>query len=144
MLSVSPTNSYQIRLPEDILQKHEDGVSSFWRPSSHSALQLSSYTRDAGAQVTAEQRLRERMELTGSDWAPLREFHSTTSPDFAAATLTNEDGWVWTHVYLVWPDLAVYATISKPPYEDRDAASWAIEAVENINRSTRRVDGLIG
>ena len=137
MLTFSPTNSYQVTLPDDILQKHEDRVSSFWRPGSHSALQLSSYARDAGAQVSAEQRLRERMERTGFEWSPLPEFHSRETSDFAAATLTNEDGWVWTHVYLVWPDLAIYATISKSPHENRDAASWAINAVENIKRLSR-------
>jgi hypothetical protein len=64
----------------------------------------------------------------------MQEFESKASPDFAAAYLKKEDGWLWIHVYLVWPDLAIYATISKPPYEDGDAARWAIDAVQNIER----------
>jgi hypothetical protein len=138
MLKLAPTASYQITLPEDILQKHdEDGVSSFWRPGSHCALQLSSYTRDAGPQVSAEQRLRERMERSGSKWMRLQEFHSKGSQDFAAGSILNEDGWLWTHIYLVWPDLAIYATISNPPYEEKDSARWAVDAVEKIERLIR-------
>jgi hypothetical protein len=129
-------NSYQITLPDDVFQQQDERVSSFWRPGSHSALQLSSYVREAGPQVSAEQRLNERIAKGDSKAAPLKGFQTDWCPESAAATVIDGRGWTWTHVYLVWPDLAVYATVSRPPYEDSSADSWAIQAVKGIRRTS--------
>lgn len=124
MIALSPTGSYKIDLPDDMKEERDSRISSFWRPGSHCALQLSSNSRGQGEQTSAEQRLRELMERDPGQWLRLLEFRSAESPDSAAAVVKKEDGWVWTHIYLVWPDLAIYATISKPPYETDDCDRW--------------------
>lgn len=138
MKTLQPTESYQVSLPDDVVQEFDEEVSSFWRPHSRTALQLSSRARHSGSQVTARERLSDRMRTTQdvSTWAPIDDFRGNWCPDAAAATLTKGNGWVWTHAYLVWPDLAVYATISKPPHEPPDADAWAIQAVKSIRRTS--------
>ena len=136
MKTVRPVNSYQITLPDDVAEQRDERVTSFWRSGSHSALQLSSYIRDSGPQVGAEQRLKERLEKSDTNLTLVQNFKASWCPDAAAAALTDDKGWTWTHIYLVWPDLAVYATVSRPPYEDRPAENWAIEAVKGIRRTS--------
>ncbi len=63
-------------------------------------------------------------------------FEHEWAPDFAGAINLKEDGWIWTHIYLVWSDLSVYATISKPPYEAPNVDRWAIDAVNSLKRRT--------
>jgi hypothetical protein len=134
VIFVSPTGSYQMSLPDDVLQQLDEQVFSHWRPNSEVALQLSTRIQEGARQITADQRLRERIERVGGEWSRLTDFEPACTSDFAAAVHSKQDGWTWKHIYLVWPDLAIYVTISKPPYEDPDMEQWAIEAVENIKR----------
>jgi hypothetical protein len=136
MRVLRPTESYEISLPDDVLEKYDEAVSSFWRPQSNVALQLSSRVRHCGAQVGARERLDDSMRITTgiSAWFLLGGFRGDWCPETAAAKLTTSDGLIWTHVYLVWPDLAVYATISRPPNEDVNAEAWAVKAVKSIRR----------
>ncbi len=121
MKDLQPTESYQISLPDDVVQEFDEDVSSFWRPHSGTALQLSSRVRTSGPQVNA-------------DWCP----------NIAAATYTKSNGWVWTHAYLVWQDLVVYATIMRPPDEDPNSDAWALEAVKSIRKTVGHPYGLVG
>ena len=138
MIALRPTESYELTLPDDVLQELDEGVSSFWRAHSGTALQLSSRLRSSGTQVNAQQRLNDRMEMNQglSTWVTLDGFRADWCPDVAAATCTKSNGWVWTHAYLVWPDLAVYATVSRPPNEDTKTDEWAIQAVKSIRRTS--------
>ena len=138
MKVLQPTESYQLSLPDDVLHQFGEGISSFWRPNNRAALQLSSRTRHSGPQVTAQKRLSDRMEITKdvANWAFLNNFQGDWCPDVAAATFTEADGWVWTHAYFVWPDLAVYATVARPPDEDPESAAWAMQAVKSLRRSS--------
>jgi hypothetical protein len=135
MMVVSPTGSYQINLPDDVLQEYDDLVASFWRPASDCALQLSSRSQTE-EQVSAEQRIRDRIELVGGRWSSLPEFERKWAPHFAAAANLQEDGWTWMHIYLVWSDLSGHATKSKPAYEPPNVDRWAIEAVYSLKRRT--------
>jgi hypothetical protein len=134
VIIVSPTGSYQISLPDDVLQQLDEQVSSFWRPNGDVCLQLSSKIREGDGQVGADQRLKERTQSSKGEWFPLTEFVPRWTKDCAAAALLKSDGWTWKHIYLVWPNLAIYVTISKPPYENPGADQWAIEAAKNIQR----------
>ena len=138
MIALRPTESYEISLPDDVLQEFDGGVSSFWRPHSGTALQLSSHARRSGAQVSAHQRLNERIEMTrnASNWIRLDGFQGDWCPDVAAATSTNNNGSVWTHAYLVWPDLAVYATVMRPADEDANSDEWRIRAIKSVRRTS--------
>lgn len=139
MITLRPTETYQISLPDDVLQQLDARVTSYWRPRSHTALQLSSNVRDSGIQISAQQRLKElkdRMAEGDSTWTQVDGFPADWCPDAAAAMVTKPDGWVWTHAYLVWPDLAVHATVSKPPYEDSNSDGWAMQAVKSIRRTS--------
>lgn len=135
MTVLSPTGSYQIDLPDDVFQEYDNLVASFWRPASDCALQLSSRSQ-TGEQVSAGQRIKDKIESAGGQWNPFPPFEHKWAPDFAGAVNLKEDGWVWTHIYLVWPDLSVYATISKPPYEPPSVDRWAIDAVNSLKRQT--------
>jgi hypothetical protein len=131
MIILSPTGSYQIDLPDDVLQEDHDLVASFWRPSSDCALQLSSRSQ-TGDQVSAKQRIRDKIAFAGGRREPFLHFEHKWAPDFAGTVNLKEDGWIWTHIYLVWSDLSVYATISKPPYEAPNVDRWAIETVNSL------------
>jgi len=136
MIAIRPANTYLISLPDDVLQRSDERVSSFWRPGSNTALQLSSYVRDSGQQINAKQRLIDRMARGAYTWVPVDGFRTDWCPDAAAAILTSTAGWVWTHIYLVWPDLAVYATVSRPPDEDRKSDAWALDSVKSVRRTS--------
>jgi hypothetical protein len=104
---VAPTASYQLTLPDDVSQdKADETVSSFWMPGGHCLLQLSSYARTSGEQVSAAQRLQERVERTGGLWEPITGFEYDRTKDFAASSNKKIDGWTWKHIYLsgpTWP-----------------------------------------
>ena len=60
MKAANPFPSVSLLLPEDVLENHDDRVSSYWRKGDTCLLQLSSFTRQSGAQVSATQRLSDR------------------------------------------------------------------------------------
>jgi len=66
--AANPFPSVSLLLPEDVLENHDDRVSSYWRKGDTCLLQLSSFTRQSGAQVSAAQRLSDgqRRRLIGS------------------------------------------------------------------------------
>ncbi len=128
-----PSPSYSISVPEAIREEHDERVTSLWLEGKPLLLQLSSYLRTEGKQVTAQSRLRERIEKHPAAWRmrPVG-LHPDSLIDQAAAESLDEDGVLWLHSYLVWPHLTVYALISGPESEVRDAPNWAAEAVKSI------------
>jgi hypothetical protein len=59
--------------------------------------------------------------------------HGDTGIDEAVGEMRDESGLMWLYIYLVWPHLAVYATISGPDELIRDENNWAFEAVKGIS-----------
>jgi len=108
-------------------------VSSFWLTGSPLLLQLSSYLREAGLQVGAHERLKERIAKHSERW---RSWQVSINPDAAVdqatAEFTDDNGCLWVHSYLVWPHLAIYATISGPNDLARDLDSWAFAALRSL------------
>lgn len=129
-----PTGSYEIELPDDVAESSDERVSSYWRQRTACALQLSSYVRERGDQVSAEERLAERIRQ-GGQWRRI-QFDEKAHLDrqVAAAVTRDEEDCTWTHIYLVWPDLTVYATVSRPRDEPPTAEQWAIDALRSIRR----------
>jgi hypothetical protein len=65
---VRPSNSYRLELPREICEQYDERVSSFWLDGGPVLLQLSSYIRNEGEQLRAEDRLKDRiskMIITG-------------------------------------------------------------------------------
>ena len=132
---ISPTNSYEVTLPDDVQQGWDETVVSFWRKGSNCALQVSSFVRSSGKQVSAKGRLADRMKSMGGDWVEGAVDLSTLNCEIAVGTTVDkEEGFKWTHVYLVWPDLTVYATLSRPVLEPPESEDWAIEGLRSIRR----------
>ena len=96
-------------------------------------LQFSSYLRDHGAQIRAQERLRERIAKTSQKWTVWsRPLSPDPHVDQAVAEFVDESGLLWVHAYLVWPHLAVYAMISGPPKVVRADDNWAISSLRTL------------
>jgi hypothetical protein len=128
MKTTTPSRHYSIRLPDDVTQQWDEQVLSLWRDDDPTVLQLSSYLRESERQVSAKERLSDRRAGSSTKWSPLdigRDWYC----DIAAASTADGD-YIWWHIYLVEPNVAVYATISFPT--SMKASEWAIDAVRSI------------
>ena len=135
MHTFAPTASYELDLPPDAQTNCEGRVTSIWREGSGLALQLSSTVRGEGVQVGSKQRLSERIEQNAGSWSNASvEFLSAPGAEVAAAQTANQDGYDWVHVYLTWPDLSVYATISGPRGQGPFSGTWALSALQSLRR----------
>jgi hypothetical protein len=130
---IKPTSSYQLVVPEMICERLEEKIASFWMDDEPLLLQLSSYIRQEGLQITAKCRLEDRIEKDVQSWR-LRKIgiFSDSSIDQAAAEYIDNDGLMWIHAYLVWPHLTIYATVSGPKKIVKDDENWAIQALKSI------------
>lgn len=133
MKTVRPSSSYQVVLPEAVSEKHDERVSSYWLSGQPVLLQVSSYLRDAGKQAEAKERLQDRMAKSSAAWTIWsKHLNSEPNVDQAIGEVTDADGLTWLHIYLVWPHLTVYATISGPGDLVKAANGWAYEAVQGL------------
>lgn len=130
--SIRPSNSYELSLPRTVAERHDAGVSSFWLANEPLLLQLSSYIRREGPQVTAQDRLRDRIAKTPGNWCAWKQSLSGAPDVDQAAAELLEGGVLWMHCYLVWPHLTIYATISGPPGTVRDPNNWALEGLGSL------------
>jgi hypothetical protein len=127
MRTITPSIHYSIRVPHDVRQQQDEEVLSLWREENSRVLQFSSRFRGSGQQVSAGERLADRIAKGGS--CSEVEIKCAADCDVAAAQMTDGDV-VWWHIYLVTPKLAIYATISFPI--DSEAFQWAVDAVGSI------------
>lgn len=135
--TVTPSSSYQLRLPEKICEQNDGRVSSFWLDGAPLLLQLSSYIRSKGAQLTAEDRIKERIKKHDAKWHKWEEkIHPDADVDQATAEFTDDDGLLWIHSYLVWPHLTVYSIISGPQPTARNSGNWALQSLKSLRLTT--------
>jgi hypothetical protein len=134
---IKPTESYGLFLPPNILHRADKRVSSFWRDGDPVLLQTSSYSRGAGAQISASDRLQDRIAKHDVEWHIWVEpLIGGTSIDQAIGEFEDVDGTLWVHAYFVWPHLTVYATVSGPAEKVRDRENWAWEGLKSITLNT--------
>lgn len=132
MKTIRLTSTHELDLPDDLNERRDIQLSSFWRAGEPLLLQMSSYVRDEGSQVPAKQRLEERIEKTGGSWhKSYIRLHPDLSLDQAVAETIDSNGFAWMHAYFVWPHLAVYATVSGPP-ESLAEENWAVNALRTL------------
>jgi hypothetical protein len=130
-----PTSSYQIQVPDEIRQDVAGRVSSLWMIGQSLLLQLSSYQRTTGDQVSAAQRLQDRIDKTPSDWRRVFErLCRDQAADQAVAERFDGES-LWLHCYLVWPHLTVYVTLSGAVKEVQNPSSWARAALSSLSIS---------
>jgi len=136
--TVKPSSSYQLGLPKDICEQSEGGTSSFWLDGEPLLLQLSSYLREKGQQVGAQDRLRDRIakhpQQTWRTWK--RRIYAGPGVDQATAEFKDDNGVLWLHSYLVWPHLTIYATISGPKELLDDKNNWAMQGLKSVRLVT--------
>ncbi|HWZ13346.1 MAG TPA: hypothetical protein VNX22_09425 [Acidobacteriaceae bacterium] len=136
LVTIQPSPSYEITLPAEVSQGYAGIVASFWMDSSL-ALQLSGYKRKHGEQVSAAQRLKDRMDECGEKWSIWdANVHPDTRIDQATGEYLDENGVVWLHSYLVWPHYTIYATVAIPKGMARERADWALQGVASIRMLT--------
>jgi hypothetical protein len=111
MKRANPFPSLSLLLPDDIVEDNDTKVASYWRSGDTCLLQISSYLRVEGPQVSAAQRLSDRMR-TGGAWQKVSLARTIEDCDIAAASTKDAEDTSWVHVYLVWDWLAVYVTVS--------------------------------
>lgn len=137
-LSVAPTGSYFLLLPNDIVEDSKDKtVSSFWKKGEDSLLQLSSIKNLNENAESAAVRLADRLKMEQLLSVQFSDVASRYAPSVAAATGDDTEGCRWLHSYSVWPNLTIYATLS---WKSSEAINldhhWASEAIRSIQRST--------
>src|SRR5258708_4210773 len=110
-MRLQPTENYELLLPDDSKHKVELDIASIWRLGSSLALQLSSHLRFAGEQVHADERLAARIRTDSSRWHRI-ELSAMLPEARVAAAIREEEELEWLHVYITWPDLMIYATVS--------------------------------
>lgn len=133
----NPSPSYHLALPSDIREERDNRVSSFWLDGQPLLLQLSSYVRKHGEQLHAFERLSQRMKKSDNQWRIWEtSVHSDPRVDQATAEVTEGDGLLWVHSYIVWPHLTIYATISGPQDLVRDNTNWAFQALRTVGLTT--------
>lgn len=125
--------SYQLMIPVTAAEKCEDDVVSYWIDSDI-ALQISSYLRTEGSQVSADERLRDAIMRAPTRNIELENITIEACPDVAAATMADADGVSWTYCYAVWPDLAIFCLISGATSGFHLQRGWAIDSVRSITR----------
>jgi hypothetical protein len=131
--TAKPSTNYELTLPQDVREDYDGRPASYWLDGEPLLLQLSSYVRDQGVQVPANDRLKDRMSKDARIWTVWRtKIHPDQSLDQAAAEYTDDKGLVWVHAYLVWPHLAIYVTISGPEQLVRDLDNWALESLRSL------------
>lgn len=134
MKTISPTQSYFLKLPDDVVSDQDDRVFSWWRNGSEVLLQLSSYLRIEGPQVSAKDRLNDRLSQTNFLLSAESSDLSIDCPDIAFASGIDSEGIQWFYYYLVWPDLAIMATISGESRTLKSEGRWAIEALNSFKK----------
>jgi hypothetical protein len=130
LMTANPFPSFSMLLPDDVVEDHDGTVASYWKKGNRCLLQLSSFRRDSGPQVSAAQRLSDRMEMGGT-WQPFSLPHEIRGCEAIAASTIDEHGTVWLHAYLVWPWLTVHVTVSRR--SDFSDCEWAWRAVSSIH-----------
>ena len=127
-----PSSNYQLTVSADVRVEQDGRVTSFWIDGEPLLLQLSSYLRESGDQIGARDRLRARQDRHAGNWQDVEsKICLNSSPDQASAEVVDDDGVVWLHTYLVWPHLAIYATISGPSNQVR-RDNWALDVLNTI------------
>jgi hypothetical protein len=109
--SANPFPSLSLLLPDDIVEDTDPKIASYWKHGDTCLLQISTFLRERGPQVSATQRLSELMRA-GADWQTVSLPRTIEGCDIAAASTRDGHGTSWVHVYLVWDWLAVHATVS--------------------------------
>lgn len=116
--TVRQSSSFLLKLPEDISHQCDERVNSFWLDGACLLLQLSSYFRTEGVQLSASDRLVQRISKHAENWTTWEgKIYPEGSVDQASAEYLDKNGVLWIHSYLVWPHLTIYATISGPPHQ---------------------------
>jgi hypothetical protein len=70
MKAINPFPSFSISLPDDVAEDQQTStVASYWIKGDSCLLQVSCFRRDSSDQVSARQRLAEKIEMDG-DWKP--------------------------------------------------------------------------
>jgi hypothetical protein len=129
MKTLNPSPSISISLPEDVLESHDDGISSYWKKEDTCLLQISTFACESGAQVSAAQRLSERT-IAQDTWRPFDLPQKPEGCETAAAAMINDQGAWWVHVYFVWPSLAIHAAMSRQG--QLEGCEWALDSLASI------------
>jgi hypothetical protein len=129
MKRTNPFPSLSLLLPDDIGEDNDSKVASYWKHDDTCLLQISSVLRVGGLQVSAAQRLSDRMRA-GGEWRTVSLPSTIEGCDVAAASTKDAEGTSWVHVYLVWDWLAVYATVSRKG--DPSTCDWAWNTLFSI------------
>jgi hypothetical protein len=128
---VAPSPSYEIPLPDDVIEEYDERVASYWRSGSHVLLQFSSATRSDGPQVAASQRLQDLFLRKPGDWEAFELGLPGFPGESAGAEMNDDQGIKWIHVYLTTPSISIYATIVGPP-DELVASVWTFDAIRNL------------
>jgi hypothetical protein len=133
--TVNPTGSYTINLPANVCEDKDDRVMSYWLQGHDVLLQLSSYARVEGEQVSADDRLKARLSKENLSDVRFEDISIHSCPDCAAISGVDDKGCRWFFCYAVWPDLTILATISGPANELSEHGKWTFDGLKSIRRT---------
>jgi hypothetical protein len=135
MRRITPTGSFFITVPEDVIEEYDGRVASFWKKNREILLQVSSYARHEGPQIGAEERLMSLLKRQPLSQVSRSVALAVDCPDFAVARGVDQGGVAWVYAYAVWPGLAVMITISGNEREALNDGNWAFGAVRSLGRT---------
>jgi hypothetical protein len=108
---------------------------SYWLQGHEVLLQLSSYARVEGKQVSATDRVKVRLAKENLSDVKIEHISIPSCPDHAAMSGVDIQQYRWLFCYAVWPDLTILATISGPANEFGEHGKWATNALDSIRRA---------
>ena len=100
MKATKPFPSFSMVLPDNIVEEADGAVVSYWKRGDSCLLQISCFRRDSGPQISALQRLNDRVEKSGT-WTPFTLPVRVEGCEAAAASTTDN------HMRSRLPSLAV-------------------------------------
>jgi len=134
MKKVSPTDSYSLVIPEDVIEEYDGRVASYWKKDHDTLLQLSSYRRMEGEQVTANERLLSRLKQENLKKVKILAEPVIDCPDIASAEGMDHEGLWWLYIYAVWNDLTILITVTDQRAGILKRVTWVSEAIKTIRR----------
>ena len=133
MKTIRPSSSYELQVPDDAVEEVDERVISVWRADEQLLLQLSSFVRESGEQISAEKRLADRMVKEKQEWEIVSIVSRPSgNVDVAGGQTKGPNGTIWYHIYLTWPHFTIYSTISGPGNELSSEERWPFLALRSI------------
>ena len=133
---VSPFSGIDMTVPIRVECKLEEELASYWLPGGQEVLQLSSrrITQLLLKPASASERIHDMLSREAGVEVEDNIVPIPACPDVASSTIVDEEGYLITFCYAVWPDRALLATITGPSETSRVNRMWSVQSIGSVRR----------